>query len=52
VSLDTTDIYVEAAFWWPRRSPGARAGYNFSTDAAQRFERGVDFGDHRRASNT
>lgn len=42
VSLDTTDIYVEAAFWWPAAIAGRARRYNFSTDAAQRFERGVD----------
>jgi phenylalanyl-tRNA synthetase beta chain len=42
VSLDTTDIYVEAAFWWPASIAGRARRYNFSTDAAQRFERGVD----------
>ncbi len=42
VSLDTTDIYVEAAFWWPTSIAGRARRYNFSTDAAQRFERGVD----------
>jgi phenylalanyl-tRNA synthetase beta chain len=42
VSLDTTDIYVEAAFWWPHALIGRARRYNFSTDAAQRFERGVD----------
>ncbi|MCX7274896.1 MAG: phenylalanine--tRNA ligase subunit beta [Burkholderiales bacterium] len=42
VSLDTTDIYLEAAFWWPQAMAGRARRYNFSTDAAQRFERGVD----------
>lgn len=42
VSLATTDIYVEAAFWWPTAIAGRARRYNFSTDAAQRFERGVD----------
>jgi phenylalanyl-tRNA synthetase beta chain len=42
VSLDTTDIYIEAAFWWPTAVAGRARRYNFSTDAAQRFERGVD----------
>ncbi|MEN9316304.1 MAG: hypothetical protein RIS35_2697 [Pseudomonadota bacterium] len=42
VSLDTTDIYLEAAFWWPESVAGRARRYNFSTDAAQRFERGVD----------
>ncbi len=43
VSLDTTDIYIEAAFWWPRSLQGRARRYGFSTDAAYRFERGVDF---------
>jgi phenylalanyl-tRNA synthetase beta chain len=42
VSLETTDIYVEAAFWWPKAIAGRARRYNFSTDAGQRFERGVD----------
>jgi phenylalanyl-tRNA synthetase beta chain len=42
VTLDTTDIYLEAAFWWPAAIAGRARRYNFSTDAAQRFERGVD----------
>jgi phenylalanyl-tRNA synthetase beta chain len=42
VTLDTTDIYLEAAFWWPTSIAGRARRYNFSTDAAQRFERGVD----------
>jgi phenylalanyl-tRNA synthetase beta chain len=43
VSLDTTDIYLEAAFWWPQAIQGRARRYNFSTDAAHRFERGVDY---------
>ncbi len=43
VSLDTTNVYVEAAFWWPAAIQGRARKYNFSTDAAHRFERGVDF---------
>lgn len=43
VSLATTNIYVEAAFWWPDAIRGRTRRYNFSTDAAHRFERGVDF---------
>ena len=42
VSLDTTDIYVEAAFWWPTAIAGRARRYNFATDASHRFERGVD----------
>jgi phenylalanyl-tRNA synthetase beta chain len=43
VTLDTADIYLEAAFWWPGAIQGRARRYNFSTDAAHRFERGVDF---------
>ncbi|MES2151991.1 MAG: phenylalanine--tRNA ligase subunit beta [Pseudomonadota bacterium] len=43
VSLDTENIYLEAAFWWPNAIQGRARRYNFSTDAAHRFERGVDF---------
>lgn len=44
VTLETTqNIYVEAAFWWPNAIQGRARRYNFSTDAAHRFERGVDF---------
>jgi phenylalanyl-tRNA synthetase beta chain len=43
VSLETTNIYLEAAFWWPNAIQGRARKYNFSTDAAHRFERGVDY---------
>jgi len=43
VTLETTDIYLEAAFWWPNAIQGRARKYNFSTDAAHRFERGVDY---------
>jgi phenylalanyl-tRNA synthetase beta chain len=43
VTLDSTDIYLEAAFWWPNAIQGRARRYNFSTDAAHRFERGVDY---------
>ncbi|HSQ09829.1 MAG TPA: phenylalanine--tRNA ligase subunit beta, partial [Burkholderiaceae bacterium] len=43
VSLDTRNIYVEAAFWWPDAIRGRARRFNFSTDAAHRFERGVDY---------
>jgi phenylalanyl-tRNA synthetase beta chain len=43
VTLDTTDVYLEAAFWWPNAIQGRARRYNFSTDAAHRFERGVDY---------
>lgn len=43
VSLDTVNIYLEAAFWYPQAIQGRARRYNFSTDAAHRFERGVDY---------
>ncbi|MDD0837218.1 phenylalanine--tRNA ligase subunit beta [Curvibacter sp. HBC61] len=42
VSDDTRNVYVEAAFWWPKAVAGRSRRYNFSTDAGHRFERGVD----------
>ncbi|MGN6083070.1 phenylalanine--tRNA ligase subunit beta [Trinickia sp.] len=43
VTLDTTNVYLEAAFWWPDSIRGRSRKYNFSTDAGHRFERGVDY---------
>lgn len=43
VSLDTTDIYVEAAFWYPEAIAGRARRFKFSSEASHRFERGVDF---------
>jgi phenylalanyl-tRNA synthetase beta chain len=43
VSLDTTSIYVESAFWWPAAIAGRARRLNFTTEAGHRFERGVDF---------
>ena len=42
VSDDTRNVYVEAAFWWPKAVAGRSRRYNFATDAGHRFERGVD----------
>jgi len=42
VTLDTQDVYLESAFWWPSAIQGRSRRFNFSTDAAHRFERGVD----------
>ncbi len=42
VSDSTTNIYIEAAFWWPDAVRGRARRYNFSTEAGHRFERGVD----------
>lgn len=38
----TRNVFVEAAFWWPKAIAGRSRRYNFSTDAGHRFERGVD----------
>lgn len=42
VTDDTRNIYVEAAYWLPSAIQGRARRFNFSTDAAHRFERGVD----------
>ena len=42
VSVETRNVYVEAAFWWPEAVQGRSRRYNFNTDAGHRFERGVD----------
>ncbi len=42
VSDATRNVYVEAAFWWPESVAGRSRRFNFTTDAGQRFERGVD----------
>jgi phenylalanyl-tRNA synthetase beta chain len=43
VSLDTTNIYVEAAFWWPEAIAGRARKLKLNSEASHRFERGVDF---------
>ena len=41
--LDTQHVYLESAFFFPQAIAGRARRYNFSSDAAHRFERGVDF---------
>jgi phenylalanyl-tRNA synthetase beta chain len=41
--LDTRDIFLESAFFFPDVIQGRARRYGFSSDAAHRFERGVDF---------
>lgn len=41
---ETTDLFIEMAFWHPVMIQGRCRRLNFSTDAAHRFERGVDYG--------
>ncbi|CAG7603005.1 phenylalanine--tRNA ligase subunit beta [Candidatus Vallotia tarda] len=43
VTFKTKHIYLEAAFWWPDSIRGRASHYNILTDAAYRFERGVDY---------
>jgi len=39
----TKNIFLESAFFWPDAIQGRARRYGFSSDAAHRFERGVDF---------
>ncbi|MEP7063851.1 MAG: phenylalanine--tRNA ligase subunit beta [Betaproteobacteria bacterium] len=40
---DTTDVFLEGAFWNPDAIQGRMRRLGFSSDAGYRFERGVDF---------
>ena len=44
ITDETKDLFIEMAFWYPVAIQGRCRRLNFSTDAAHRFERGVDFG--------
>ena len=39
----TRNLFLESAFFFPEAIEGRARRYNFSSDAAHRFERGVDF---------
>jgi phenylalanyl-tRNA synthetase beta chain len=39
-------IFLESAFFFPEAVAGRARRYNFTSDAAHRFERGVDFGNN------
>lgn len=41
--LDTRHVFLESAFFFPETIAGRARRYNFASDAAHRFERGVDF---------
>ncbi len=43
ISTETTDLFIESAFWFPKAIQGRCRKINFSTDAAYRYERGVFF---------
>ena len=49
ITLDTQELFLESAFFAPRVIAGRARRYGFASDAAHRFERGVDFGNCRRA---
>ena len=41
--LETRNVFLEAAFFFPDAIAGRARRYNFASDASHRFERGVDF---------
>ena len=43
VDLNTRDIFLECAFWWPDSIRGRSRSLGFGSDASHRFERGVDY---------
>lgn len=49
ISLDTSELFLESAFFAPKAIAGRARQYGFVSDASHRFERGVDFGGTRRA---
>ena len=44
ISDGTVNLFIEAAFWHQKAIQGRCRRLNFSTDAAYRYERGVDWG--------
>ena len=44
ISLETTEMFLESAFFAPTAIAGRARRYGFASDASHRFERGVDFG--------
>ena len=49
ITLATTEVFLEAAFFSPPAIAGRARRYGFVSDAAHRFERGVDFAGTQRA---
>ena len=49
ITLETTELLLESAFFTPKAIAGRARRYGFVSDASHRFERGVDFGGTRRA---
>ena len=49
ITLETTELFLESAFFAPKAIAGRARRYGFGSDASHRFERGVDFGGASRA---
>jgi phenylalanyl-tRNA synthetase beta chain len=49
ITLETTELFLESAYFAPAAIAGRARRYGFSSDASHRFERGVDFGVTRAA---
>ena len=49
ITLETSELFLESAFFAPKAIAGRARQYGFVSDASHRFERGVDFGGTRRA---
>ncbi len=49
ITLETTEMFLESAFFAPKAIAGRARRYGFASDSSHRFERGVDFGGTRRA---
>ncbi len=49
ITLETSELFLESAFFAPKAIAGRARRYGFASDASHRFERGVDFGGTRRA---
>lgn len=43
ITLETSDLFLESAFFAPQAIAGRARHYGFVSDASHRFERGVDF---------
>ncbi len=50
VSAETTDVFLEVAYFPPDAVRGRSRRWNMTTDASQRYERGVDPAQQERAS--
>lgn len=49
ISLETSEMFLESAFFTPKAVAGRARRFGFVSDASHRFERGVDFGATRQA---